>query len=156
METLMVIEKVKTAQPTTGKRELVIEKIEVGEWVRQGDIYIMRLPDVLDVVFKGSRVFKGSSHVEIAPGHTPKAESEELLFGVSLSWAKNTSKTKEGKKFLQDLEVQHKSGVIFKSLSRWEIPHEEHAKLVMPPGTYLGWPQTEVDPLTGQERQVLD
>lgn len=153
METTMVIEKVKTAQPTTGKKELVIEKIEVGQWVRQGDIYVRRLPDEVRDLYEMEQQALVRS-MEIARGHIVIASC--MFLKCSLWLAELNAKTKDAKAYFRDLMERLGNGVIFDMTTQWVIPHAEHAKLVMPPGLYLGWAQTEVDPLTGKERQVLD
>lgn len=147
METMQVIEKVKSAQPTTGKKDLVINKIAPGQWVRQGDIYVKRLPD--GVFPREASSFSGPE-VTIANGHVAIGRFSVIFSG----W--------EAEKHLKAMIGENKEHRLdwgywlFKADGTWKIPHEEHACLVMPPGEYVAWSQIETDPNTGKDRQVAD
>ena len=157
METAKVIDKVReTPQPTTGKQRLLIEKMLPGQYVRQGDIYVLMIDmATLDNFLNSAKAkndFPGwhnAEEISIANGHVAKSCGKAMLQSlVIIQW------------WAESVEVGGfslpSSATFMRATETWEVPHEEHARLVMPPGLYVAWNQTEIDPATGHKTQVLD
>jgi len=175
-----VISKVKDPQPTTGKDILdVTETIQPGEWIRQGDVYIKRLPDNFQKPFEEtckllratcSWIFS-SPDLDLADGHTAHECGAFVFQGFAIDELRKNIRmilpsktrarfkdwpTKEVKALNVALKDVPGVGLIFKAPQKWYVPHKEHAEVRLPAGLFVSWPQLEVDPLSGRLVQVID
>jgi len=119
----------------------VIDKIEVGQAVRQGDVYVSKIADFDKKEYEISNDFK------LAPGNTPG--SRHYVDTSVKVWKRKNSNS--------DLVAKNEVGCIcygpvIEAEKSFKVTHPEHADFYMPAGVYQI--SYQVDPV--QMRRVLD
>jgi hypothetical protein len=121
MESVMeVLEKIEKEAVESSQEIRVLKKVKIGQAVRQGDIYLMRVSDDLKtgVQVKSTQLApgtnQGSRHIVTGKvecfascGERPKGCSDRVLLGP-----------------------------VVKSKESFEVQHPEHAWIQLPSGTY--------------------
>jgi hypothetical protein len=109
-----------TAQELSGLRSdlISVDKISVGEYVRQGDIYITRVSDShgCGPILKSFQLAKGES-----TGSRHLAEGPVTLYRPAVT----------GNRLKDAL-----AGPVVVATDRWTCAHPEHADMGLPAGTY--------------------
>lgn len=118
----------------------VIDKIEVGQFARQGDLYCTRIDDQFSM--EGLTL---SSNYQLAPGNTRGSRHvcDNLSCKIYSPSKEEIVKTNVGFKAM---------GPVVVAPTSWRLSHPEHADFYLPEGTYQITYQ--VNPI--QMRRVLD
>lgn len=104
----------------------VIDKIEVNQWVRQGDVYLVRLDDNVDL-----SEYSHTQNRQIALGNT---EGARHMVYDTVEVFKN--KSKEYGEVKQNGIGFQSFGPILRSATQFSVCHPEHADISLPSGTY--------------------
>jgi len=106
------------------KESRVISDIAVDQWVRQGDVYVMRIND-----FDKSN-YKIDLNRQLPPGNTPGSRhTVDEYTKVYVSKNKNSDVITQKNGFTV-------LGPIVESDTRWTLSHPQHADFSLPAGTY--------------------
>lgn len=129
-------QEVSASTPLTDTR--FVDKMDTGQWVRQGDVYLVRIESIAS----GS---KPTTNRQLAPGST---------LGSRHTVGKDVevfTDNRAGK--VMKIGIKHKCfGPQLRSDSHFLVMHPEHAHISLPPGCYQV--QYQVDPM--QMKQVAD
>jgi hypothetical protein len=118
----------------------VIDKIEVNQAIRQGDVYLTRISTFSKDGLELTNDYK------LAPGNTPG--SRHFVEGNMMVWKQKSD----------DMNVVKNAvgcicyGPVIEAKESFKVTHPEHADFYMPPGNYQV--SYQVDPV--QMRRVLD
>ena len=119
----------------------IIDKIEVGQAVRQGDVYITRIESFV------KKDYKPTSETKLAPGNTPGSRHFiEQTSGIKV-WASNKTEN-----IVSNNSGFYCLGPVIEAATSFKVTHPEHAHFYLPEGTYQV--SYQVDPAT--MRRVLD
>lgn len=139
---LEVFEKIEERSKSSIKKELIRDKMEIGQYVRQGDIYITRIPKITSNIEVESRQLapgftKGSRHIVI---DSPKIKLFKGYFGPSHFKGLNFPEFAKGPQIKADVDLV--------------ITHPEHAhiKLLIGPACYQVTYQIDYE----RQQRVLD
>ena len=140
-------------QPAKGKKNVVIDDMICGQYVRQGDVYIMKidLDEALEAIAEFDKVrAEKEIHLDgFDQDHVAKTLSNKLLKRGRLPFSVQETR-KIGKAKLPT------GATLLKAPGRWKVTHREHAHLFLPAGYFVVWGQVEINPESGNRRQVLD
>lgn len=115
------------------KETRTVESMEVGQWARQGDVYIERINALSG--------WTPTTDRQLAPG-TTQGSRHMVVGDVTVCECPNTATVARGR--LAGPQIEAKEA--------FRVGHPEHADMELPAGTYQIWYQS--DPRTQQ--RVLD
>lgn len=120
----------------------ITRRIEVGQAIHQGDVYVHRVPDFHP---RGKPTGERQVAVGTTVGARHVAEGEAVIVHEGRQYP-------EGFTAPPDMEENEMLGPVVKSTEAWTLTHPEHAHHRLPAGTYQVTYQ--LDPQT--RRRVLD
>jgi len=115
------------------KETRTIAEMSVGEWVRQGDVYIEKVDSLSG--------WGETTDRQLAPG-TTQGSRHMVVGSVTVFACPNTAQVVRGRMAGPQIDAKEP----------FRVGHPEHADMELPAGTYQVWYQT--DPRTQQ--RVLD
>lgn len=141
MEVAKVAERIEQEAKTASGAKRIIKKMKVGETIRQGDIYLVRISELTEQERKICKPWKGQQLVRGTQGGARHMAEGAKLFESDRQ--RFTSKARTATTLLGPIVIAER---------RCTITHPEHAHFELPRGHY----QTvyQLDPRT--MRQVLD
>ena len=119
----------------------IIDKMETGQAVRQGDVYLRKIEGF------NSKDYKETNERKLAPGNTPGSRHYiDSMSGVKIWTNSQTNNVVMNEAGITCL------GPVIEATKSFKVTHPEHSHFYLPEGTYQV--SYQVDPAT--MRRVLD
>jgi hypothetical protein len=136
------------ASTKKAKEYRIVREFPVGKAVRQGDVYILRLPD-------NAKLTNATKNRQLAPGTTKGSrhivEGEVKLFQGWTPPADLFASTAKALSVSRERLLEMLAGPAIEANGAFRVTHPEHADFTLPKGRYGTWGQ--LDPKTMQRVQ---